>query len=138
MGSSELGPIHRRTAPKCDSFGRAEATTKGGLSEKQGGPQPCIQVFVWFDQELTVLAGLLSDDASITRLTLQGNKMLSDVDIYRAAHLMMHEYGNNAEREAARCADRMLGGGDREELLNWFRIGRTIAVMRQAPTGLPN
>ena len=51
--------------------------------------------------------------------------MLSDV----------HEYGNNAEREAARCADRMLGGGDREELLNWFRIGRTIAVMRQAPTG---
>jgi hypothetical protein len=56
--------------------------------------------------------------------------MLSDVDIYRAAHLMMHEYGNNAEREAARCADRMLGRGDREELLNWFRIGRTIAVMR--------
>jgi len=54
--------------------------------------------------------------------------MLSDV----------HEYGNNAEREAARCADRMLGGGDREELLNWFRIGRTIAVMRQAPTGRPN
>ena len=40
--------------------------------------------------------------------------MLSDVDIYRAAHLMMHEYGNNAEREAARCADRMLGRGDRE------------------------
>ena len=64
--------------------------------------------------------------------------MPSDIDIYRAAHLMMHEYGNNAEREAARCADRMLGRGDREELLNWFRIGRTIAVMRQAPTGRPN
>ena len=87
---------------------------------------------------LTVLSGLLSDDASLTRLTPQGNKMLSDVDIYRAAHLMMHEYGNNAEREAARCADRMLGRGDREELLNWFRIGRTIAVMRQTPTGRPN
>jgi len=41
--------------------------------------------------------------------------MLSDVDIYRAAHLMMHEYANNAEREAARCADRMLGRGDRED-----------------------
>ena len=77
---------------------------------------------------LTVLTGLLSDDASLTRLTPQENKMLSDV----------HEYGNNAEREAARCADRMLGGGDRKELLNWFRIGRTIAVMRQAPTGRPN
>jgi hypothetical protein len=64
--------------------------------------------------------------------------MLSDVDIYRAAHLMMHEYGNNAECEAARCVDRLLGCGNRDELLNWFRIGRTIAVMRQAPTGLPN
>jgi hypothetical protein len=43
--------------------------------------------------------------------------MLSDVDIYRTAHLMMHEYGNNAEREAAKWADRMLGRGDRDELL---------------------
>jgi hypothetical protein len=71
-------------------------------------------------------------------LTAQGSKMLSDVDIYRAAHLMMHEYGNNAEREAARCADRMLGRDGRDELLTWFRIWRTIAVMRQTPTGLPN
>ena len=65
--------------------------------------------------------------------------MLSDVDIYRTAHLMMHEYGNNAEREAAKWADRILGRGDRGgELLTWFRIWRTIAVMRQAPTGLPH
>jgi hypothetical protein len=35
-------------------------------------------------------------------------------------------------------ADRMLGRGDRGELLTWFRIWRTIAVMRQAPTGLPH
>jgi hypothetical protein len=61
--------------------------------------------------------------------------MLSDVDIYRAAHLMMHEYGDDAELEAARHADRMLRRGDRGELLTWFRIWRTIAVMRQAPTG---
>jgi len=53
--------------------------------------------------------------------------------------LMMHEYGNNAEREAAKWADRILGRGDRGgELLTWFRICRTIAVMRQAPTGLPH
>ena len=63
--------------------------------------------------------------------------MLSAVYIYRAAHLMMHEYRNNAEREAARCADQMLGRGGRDELLTWFRIWRTIVVMRQAPTGLP-
>jgi hypothetical protein len=64
--------------------------------------------------------------------------MLSDLDIYRAAHLMMHEYGSNAEREAARCADRMLGRDDPDELLRWFRIWRTIAVLGQAPTGLPH
>ena len=64
--------------------------------------------------------------------------MLSDVDIYRAAHLMMHSFGDDAELESARYADRMLKRGNRDELLTWFRIWRTIAVMRQAPTGLPN
>jgi hypothetical protein len=64
--------------------------------------------------------------------------MPSDVDIYRAAHLMMHEHGGDAELEAATRANRMLQRGDREELLTWFRIWRTIAVMRQAPTSLPN
>ena len=97
-------------------------------------------MFGRFGQELnsdTVLP--LPDEVSFARfLTPQGSKMPSDIDIYRAAHLMMHEYGNNAEREAARCADRILGHGDRDELLTWFRIWRTIAVMRQAPTGLPN
>ncbi len=62
--------------------------------------------------------------------------MLTDVDIYRAAHLMMHSHGGDAELEAAIYADRMLRRGNRDELLNWLR--RTIAVMRQAPKGLPN
>ena len=43
-----------------------------------------------------------------------------------------------ATLEAAVRADRMLRRGDRDELLTWFRIWRTIAVMRQAPTSLPN
>ena len=64
--------------------------------------------------------------------------MLSDVDIYRAAHLMMHEHGGDAELEAATHADRMLRRGDRDELLTWFRIWRTITLMRQAFTGLPH
>ena len=64
--------------------------------------------------------------------------MFSDIDILRAAHLMMHQYGGDAELEAATHADRMLRRGDRNELLTWFRIWRTIAVMRQVPTGLPN
>jgi len=64
--------------------------------------------------------------------------MPSDVDIYRAAHLMIHEHGGDAELEAATRANWMLQRGDRNELLTWFRIWRTIAVMRQAPTSLPN
>ena len=34
---------------------------------------------------------------------------------------MLQPYSDDAELEAAQCADRMLGRGDREELLNWFR-----------------
>ena len=71
-------------------------------------------------------------------LISQGNVMLSDLDIFRAAHLMMHEHGGDAELEAAISADRMLRRGDREELLTWFRIKQAIAVMRQAPQGLPH
>jgi hypothetical protein len=64
--------------------------------------------------------------------------MLSEVDICRAAHLLIHEYGNDAELEAVQCANRMLWRGDRGALLTWFSIWRTIAVMRRTPTGLPN
>jgi hypothetical protein len=52
--------------------------------------------------------------------------------------LMMHSHGGDAELEAAIYADRMLRRGKQDELLNWLRIWRTIAVMRQAPTGLPH
>jgi len=68
----------------------------------------------------------------------QENAMLSDLDIYRAAHLMLHQYGDDAELESARCADRMFGRGDREETLTWFRICRTIAAMRKVPAALPH
>ena len=64
--------------------------------------------------------------------------MLSDLDILLTAHLMMHEHGGDAELEAVIQADRMLRRGNRDELLTWFRIWRTIAVMRQVSTGLPN
>ena len=64
--------------------------------------------------------------------------MPSDLDIYRAAHLMMHEHGGDAELEAATRANRMLQRGDRDELLTWFRIWRTIAAMRQTPASLPH
>lgn len=64
--------------------------------------------------------------------------MIKELDICRVAHLMLHEYGGEAEDEAARYADLMRGCGDWEALLTWTRIRQKIAVMHHAPTGLPN
>lgn len=66
--------------------------------------------------------------------------MISDLDILRAAHVMMHEFGGDAELEAANCIDRMRRQGDWEALLTWARIQRTIALLdlTKTRTGLPN
>jgi hypothetical protein len=64
--------------------------------------------------------------------------MVTELDILRVAHLMLHEYGGNAESEAARYADQLRGSGDWNALLTWTRIRQTIAVMHRLPTGLPN
>jgi hypothetical protein len=66
--------------------------------------------------------------------------MISDLDILRAAHLMMHEFGRDAKLEAANCIDRMRGRGDWNALLTCARIQRTIAMLdlTTTPTGLPN
>jgi hypothetical protein len=66
--------------------------------------------------------------------------MISDLDILRAAHLMMHEFGGDAELEAAHRVDRIRGGGDWDTLLTWTRIQRTIALLdlTTTSTGLPN
>ncbi len=66
--------------------------------------------------------------------------MFSEIDLHRAAHLMIHEYGKDAEREALRYAGQMLARGDRDGLLIWFAIRQTIAMMRYRDfiEGLPN
>jgi hypothetical protein len=66
--------------------------------------------------------------------------MISDLDILRVAHLMMHEFGGNAELEAANCIDRLRGHGDWDVMLTWARIQRKIALLdlTKPSTGLPN
>ena len=64
--------------------------------------------------------------------------MITKLDMFRVAHLMLHEYGSEAEDEAARYAERMRGCGDWDALLTWTSIRQTIAVMHQAGTSLPN
>ena len=63
---------------------------------------------------------------------------MSDVDVVRAADAMKHEFGEQAELQAARYADLMLGHQNRAGLLIWARIWRMIAETHPAPKGLPH
>lgn len=64
--------------------------------------------------------------------------MLSDFEVQRAADAMMHQFGDDAEFQAARYADLMLGHSNRAGLLVWARIWRMIAEMRPARSQLPH
>jgi hypothetical protein len=64
--------------------------------------------------------------------------MLKKTDVFRVAHLMLHQYGDEAEHEAARYADQMRDRGDWDALLTWTTIRQTIVAMDQASTGLAN
>jgi hypothetical protein len=58
--------------------------------------------------------------------------MTSDLDIYRAANLVIKRYGSDAVIEAARMVDRMLELDDLEGRDLWRRIRHAILVL-QAP-----
>jgi hypothetical protein len=52
--------------------------------------------------------------------------MISDLDIWRAANLLIQRHGEDAEIEAAKRADQMLERGDLDGQMVWKRIRRTI------------
>jgi hypothetical protein len=64
--------------------------------------------------------------------------MISDLDTYRAANLLIRRHGADAEIEATRRADIMLERGDRDGQLVWMRIRRAIAQLQAPPVGRPN
>jgi hypothetical protein len=61
--------------------------------------------------------------------------MISDLDIYRAANLLIDRYGADALIEAARMIDRMLELGDPEGQAVWRRIRRAIEALQTSPSG---
>jgi len=61
--------------------------------------------------------------------------MISDLDIWRAASLLIQQHGAEAELAAARRADLMLERGDLEGQIVWKRIRRTIVELQAPPTG---
>ena len=52
--------------------------------------------------------------------------MTSDLDIYRAAHLLIKRHGDAADIEAAMRADERLAAGDMEGEAVWLRIVKAI------------
>lgn len=64
--------------------------------------------------------------------------MISDLDIWRAANLIINQYGVDAEIEAARKADLMLERGDRDGQLVWMRVTRAIVALTATPLGRPH
>jgi hypothetical protein len=63
-------------------------------------------------------------------------RALSELDIYRAANLLIRQHADQAAIEAARKADLMLDRGDTEGQRVWFRIRRAIIAL-QAPQAGP-
>jgi len=60
--------------------------------------------------------------------------MISDLDIWRAANLIIRQHGDDAELAAARRADLMLERGDLEGQTVWKRIRRAIVELQAPPT----
>jgi len=63
--------------------------------------------------------------------------MISDLDIYRAANLLIERHSANALVEAGQMIDRMLDLGDNEGRLVWCRIKRATEALQVPLSGLP-
>ena len=61
--------------------------------------------------------------------------MISDLDIWRAANLLIRQHDDDAELAATRRADLMLERGDLEGQTVWKRIRRAIVELQAPPTG---
>ncbi len=52
--------------------------------------------------------------------------MTSNLDIYRAAHLLIERHGDDAPIEAAMRADELMETGDMEGRAVWLRIVKAV------------
>lgn len=59
---------------------------------------------------------------------------VSDLDIYRAAKLLLEQHGENAKIEAARRFDELTNAGDVEGRRVWRRIGDAIKDLDASPS----
>lgn len=60
--------------------------------------------------------------------------MISDLDVYRCASLMVREHGDTAAIFAAQRAHALLAEGDLEGYRVWLRIRGTVIALRVTET----
>ncbi len=60
----------------------------------------------------------------------------SDLDIYRAANILVKRYGEDAALEAAQRADVMLGRGDMNGYTVWKQIVKAVEEMQRTEPAL--
>lgn len=60
---------------------------------------------------------------------------IPELDIWRAANLLIRQHGGDATIEASRKADLMLDRGDIEGRRVWLRIKRAISELQAPQTG---
>jgi len=61
--------------------------------------------------------------------------MISDLDIWRCAQLMINNHGDEAALEAAATADEWLAKGNIEAQRMWMRIAKAIDELRTVKPG---
>ncbi len=60
--------------------------------------------------------------------------MLTDIDIYRSAKLLIDQHGQDASHEAARRADALRDKGDLDRQAVWLRIrAAVVELSRDSP-----
>jgi hypothetical protein len=59
---------------------------------------------------------------------------VSDLDIHRAAHLLIAQYGDNAVAKARERVDTMRERGDTEGADTWLRIIVAMGTLGKPPT----
>lgn len=63
---------------------------------------------------------------------------MEEIDIWRSAHLMIRQHGEQAGYEAGRRAGDLLKAGDSIGFEVWVKIAKAIEVIGQAPNTLVN
>lgn len=67
------------------------------------------------------------------------NPPLAEIDIYRAANLLIQQHGADAEWEAARLGDLAIEKGDARGERVWVEVIKAIKVLLEAkPSGPTN